>query len=187
MPFFFRLNFNTIFVHLPKEKKMKAIYKYDGPLGTYALEEQNGLLTRLWLGDRMACAWFAQHRHRLSGERFAVIDRLQRAKGIPSFNNQLADTRHVGELARVDFAKHAEAMGAIGINVSGIGELEDAFRRAKAADRTTVIHIDIHPTDWTEGNGSWWECGTPEVSERESVRAARKEHEAGKTRQRVGV
>ena len=33
---------------------MKAIYKYDGPLGTYALEEQNGLLTRLWLGDRMA-------------------------------------------------------------------------------------------------------------------------------------
>ena len=27
---------------------------------------------------------------------FAVIDRLQRAKGIPSFNNQLADTRHVG-------------------------------------------------------------------------------------------
>lgn len=33
---------------------MKAIYKYDGPFGTYALEEQNGLLTRLWLGDRMA-------------------------------------------------------------------------------------------------------------------------------------
>ena len=99
---------------------------------------------------------------------FAVIDRLQRAKGIPSFNNQLADTRHVGELARVDFAKHAEAMGAIGIRVSGIGELEDAFRRAKAADRTTVIHIDVHPTDWTEGNGAWWECGTPEVSPRES-------------------
>jgi 3D-(3,5/4)-trihydroxycyclohexane-1,2-dione acylhydrolase (decyclizing) len=78
-------------------------------------------------------------------------------------------------------------MGAIGINVSGIGELEDAFRRAKAADRTTVIHIDIHPTDWTEGNGAWWECGTPEVSERKAVRAARKEHEAGKKKQRVGV
>ena len=71
--------------------------------------------------------------------------------------------------------------------VSGIGELEDAFRRAKAADRTTVIHVPVHPTDWTEGNGSWWECGTPEVSERASVRAARKEHEAGKRKQRVGV
>ena len=118
---------------------------------------------------------------------FAVIDRLQRAKGIPSFNNQLADTRHAGELVRVDFAKHAEAMGAIGIAVSGIGELEDAFRRAKAADRTTVIHVPVHATDWTEGNGAWWECGTPEVSPRASVRAARKEHEAGKQKQRVGV
>ena len=118
---------------------------------------------------------------------FAVIDRLQRAKGIPSFNNQLADTRHVGELVRVDFAKHAEAMGAIGITVSGIGEFEDAFRRAKAASRTTVIHVPVHPTDWTEGNGAWWECGTPEVSPRESVRATRREHEAAKKRQRVGV
>ena len=60
-------------------------------------------------------------------------------------------------------------------------------RARQAADRTTVIHIDIHPTDWTEGNGSWWECGTPEVSEREAVRAARKEFEAGKKKQRVGV
>jgi 3D-(3,5/4)-trihydroxycyclohexane-1,2-dione acylhydrolase (decyclizing) len=118
---------------------------------------------------------------------FAVIDRLQRAKGIPSFNNQLADTRHEGELVRVDFARHAEAMGAIGIAVSGIGELEDAFRRAKEASRTTVIHVPVHPTDWTEGNGAWWECGTPEVSERASVRAARAEHEAGKRKQRVGV
>jgi 3D-(3,5/4)-trihydroxycyclohexane-1,2-dione acylhydrolase (decyclizing) len=118
---------------------------------------------------------------------FAVIDRLQRAKGIPSFNNQLEDTRHQGELARVDFAKHAEAMGAIGLRARGIGELEDAFRRAKAADRTCVIHVDVHPTDWTEGSGSWWECGTPEVSERQSVREARSAHEEGKRRQRIGV
>lgn len=118
---------------------------------------------------------------------FAVIDRLQRAKGIPSFNNQLADIRHEGELVRVDFAKHAESMGAIGLRASGIGEFEAAFRQAKEASRTTVIHIAVHPTDWTEGNGAWWECGTPEVSSRESVRRARAEHEAGKRRQRVGV
>jgi 3D-(3,5/4)-trihydroxycyclohexane-1,2-dione acylhydrolase (decyclizing) len=119
---------------------------------------------------------------------FAVIDRLQRAKGIPSFNNQLADTRRrAGELVRVDFAKHAEAMGAIGTRAVGIGELEEAFRRAKAADRTTVIHVQVQADDWTEGNGAWWECGTPEVSPRASVRAARREHEAGKRRQRVGV
>jgi 3D-(3,5/4)-trihydroxycyclohexane-1,2-dione acylhydrolase (decyclizing) len=119
---------------------------------------------------------------------YAVIDRLQRAKGIPSFNNQLKDTRHAGgEPARVDFAKHAEAMGALGIRARGIGELEDAFRRAKEADRTAVIHVDVHPTDWTEGSGAWWECGTPEVSGREAVMRAREAHEAGKRRQRLGV
>ena len=36
-------------------------------------------------------------------------------------------------------------MGAIGVRVKSIGDLEDAVRAAKAADRTTVIHIDVHP------------------------------------------
>ena len=117
---------------------------------------------------------------------FAVIDRLQRSKGIPSFNNQL-DSSRVTNLVRVDFAKHAEALGAIGITARGIGELEDAFRRAKDADRTTVIHVAIHATDWTEGNDAWWETGTPEVSERDSVRQAYADHQAGKKRQRAGV
>ncbi|MDX6750969.1 3D-(3,5/4)-trihydroxycyclohexane-1,2-dione acylhydrolase (decyclizing) [Geminicoccaceae bacterium 1502E] len=118
---------------------------------------------------------------------FAVIDRLQRAKGIPSFNNQLADSRHVGELVRVDFAKHAEAMGALGIRARGIGELEEAFRRAKEADRTTVIHIEVQADDWTEGSGAWWECGTPEVSARPKVAEALKAHAQGKKKQRMGV
>jgi len=118
---------------------------------------------------------------------FLVIDRLQRAKGVPSFNNSLDTCRTANGAFRVDFARHAEAMGAIGVTVEGIGELEEAVRAAKQADRTTVIHIAIHPTDWTGNDNSWWECGTPEVSERESVRAARHDHVAGKKKQRVGV
>ncbi len=117
---------------------------------------------------------------------FAVIDRLQRAKGIPSFNNQLEDCR-IQRLERVAFAKHAEAMGAIGMRVHGIGELEQALREAKRASRTVVIHIDVHPRDWTEDNGAWWETGTPACSERESVRAAYQEHAKMKARQRIGV
>ncbi|HFD15087.1 MAG TPA: 3D-(3,5/4)-trihydroxycyclohexane-1,2-dione acylhydrolase (decyclizing) [Rhodospirillales bacterium] len=117
---------------------------------------------------------------------FAVIDRLQRAKGIPGFNNQLEDC-NIRELVPVDFAKHAEAMGAIGMSVRGIGEFEEAFRRAKEADRTTVIHIRVHPRDWTEGNGAWWETGTPGISVRDGVRKAFEEHLAGKRRQRLGV
>ena len=118
---------------------------------------------------------------------FSVIDRLQRNQGIPSFNNQLADTKHAGDLVRVDFAKHAESLGAIGLRARGVSGFEDAFREAQANDRTTLIHVEIDPRDWTEGNGSWWEVGVPEVSPRETVRQARADHEAGKKRQRQGV
>jgi 3D-(3,5/4)-trihydroxycyclohexane-1,2-dione acylhydrolase (decyclizing) len=118
---------------------------------------------------------------------FLVIDRLQRAKGIPSFNNSLDTCRTASGAFRVDFAKHAESMGAIGVTVKSIGDLEDAIRQAQKADRTTVIHIAIHPTDWSGNDNSWWECGTPEVSEREAVKAARHDHVMGKKKQRVGV
>lgn len=118
---------------------------------------------------------------------FAVIDRLQRAKGTPSFNNLLSDSKHVGTLPRVDFAKHAESLGAIGIRVNALGEFEDAFKQAQAADRTVLIHVDVEARNWTEDNGSWWECGTPEVSSREAVRTARTEYDEGKKKQRLGV
>ncbi len=118
---------------------------------------------------------------------FLVIDRLQRAKGIPSFNNSIETCRTAVPPFRVDFAKHAEAMGAIGVRVKSIGDLEAAIQDAMKADRTTVIHIDVHPTDWTGENHSWWECGTPEISSRATVQAARAEHDAGKRRQRLGV
>ncbi|MEZ5904212.1 MAG: thiamine pyrophosphate-dependent enzyme [Geminicoccaceae bacterium] len=85
----------------------------------------------------------------------------------------------------VDFAKHAEAMGAIGIRVQSIGDLEEAVRTAKAADRTTVIHIDA-PDRLDRQRQFPVECGTPEVSERPAVQEARKAHPtAGKKKQRV--
>ncbi len=51
---------------------------------------------------------------------YAVIDRLQTFKGVPSFNNLLKDTRHK-RLVTVDFARHAEAMGAIAEHVRSLG------------------------------------------------------------------
>jgi 3D-(3,5/4)-trihydroxycyclohexane-1,2-dione acylhydrolase (decyclizing) len=114
---------------------------------------------------------------------FAVINRLQMNTGGEEFNNLFAHTRHK-RLFRVDFAKHAEAMGAISEKVETIEELKEAFGRAKAADRSYVIVIETAQYDWTEG-GAWWEVGVPEVSERDQVRLARGEHEAEKKHQRV--
>jgi 3D-(3,5/4)-trihydroxycyclohexane-1,2-dione acylhydrolase (decyclizing) len=116
---------------------------------------------------------------------FAVINRLQNFKGSPSFNNLIKDCRIVSEVA-VDFAKHAESMGAMSETVQSVSELEAAFRRAKAADRTYVICIRVSGHDWTPGD-AWWDVGVPEVSARESVRKARAEHEEGWKKQRIGV
>ncbi len=116
---------------------------------------------------------------------FAVINRLQNAKGSKSFNNLIADCK-IENLVEVDFEKHAASMGAHAETVHSIGDLEQAFARAKKADRTAVIVIKVQSHEWTPGD-AWWEVGVPEVSTRKEVRAARAEFEKGKAKQRVGV
>ncbi|MFV1962496.1 MAG: 3D-(3,5/4)-trihydroxycyclohexane-1,2-dione acylhydrolase (decyclizing) [Acidimicrobiia bacterium] len=116
---------------------------------------------------------------------FAVINRLQVSTSGEEFNNLLEHTKRVDE-TRVDFARHAASMGAIAEKVTGIEELQAAFRRAKAADRSYVIVIDTHPYEWTEG-GAWWEVGVPEVSDREQVLVARAEWDAERKHQRPGI
>ena len=116
---------------------------------------------------------------------YAVINRLQVNQGGEPFNNLLADTRHAGAApARVDFAAHAASMGCNAERVDSLAELEAAVERARAADRTTVIVIDIDPYTWTEG-GAFWEVGVPEVSDRPAVQSARVALEAGKQGQRL--
>lgn len=116
---------------------------------------------------------------------FAVINRLQVNTGGEEFNNLLSTTRHE-RYFHVDFVKHAESMGAVAEKVEHLDDLPAAFERAKAADRSYVIVIDIAQYTWTEG-GAWWEVGIPEVSDREQVRVARAELDAEKKHQRVGV
>lgn len=116
---------------------------------------------------------------------FAVINRLQVHTGGAEFNNLLRTTRNE-EYFRVDFAAHAQSMGAIAERVERIEDLPDAWRRAKAADRSYAIIMDIDQYTWTEG-GAWWEVGIPEVSDREDVRVARAAWEAERKHQRVGV
>ena len=116
---------------------------------------------------------------------FAVINRLQNFKGGASFNNLFEDCRRERDIS-VDFVQHAKSMGAAGEWVRSTSELEQAFQRAKAADRTYVIAIKTHAYQWTPGD-AWWDVGVPETSTRGEVRNARAEHDEGKRKQRIGV
>jgi 3D-(3,5/4)-trihydroxycyclohexane-1,2-dione acylhydrolase (decyclizing) len=116
---------------------------------------------------------------------YAVINRLQNAKGGASFNNLIADCR-VKQPFGVDFAKNAESMGALTRRVESLAELGQALDWAKTTDRTTVITIVSDAFVWTPGD-AWWDVGVPQVSAREAVVAAAQAQQQGRTKQRVGV
>jgi len=115
---------------------------------------------------------------------YAVIHRLQVGQGGVPYGNMLEDVRP--GYTPVDWAAHARSLGCLADDVRDVGELEEAFARARDADRTTVLVIRTAPHDWTPG-GAFWEVGVPETAVRDEVSAARKELLEGKARQRVGL
>jgi 3D-(3,5/4)-trihydroxycyclohexane-1,2-dione acylhydrolase (decyclizing) len=119
---------------------------------------------------------------------FAVINKLQNNTGNESFNNLIADTPTAVDPFTVDFEAHAAAMGANAETVANPAELAEAFKRAKAADKTSVIVMKVDPYEgWTTEGHTWWEVGTPEVSDSASVMEKHAEIEATRTKQRRGL
>ncbi|RID90110.1 3D-(3,5/4)-trihydroxycyclohexane-1,2-dione acylhydrolase (decyclizing) [Gemmobacter lutimaris] len=119
---------------------------------------------------------------------YAVINRLQQFKGVPGFNNLLTDCRVQNRDAplHVDFARHAEAMGAKARKVDSLADLEEAVKWALQNDGPTVISIVSDAHAWVPGDADW-DVGVPEISTFEKVRAARKAQDAIRANQRVGV
>lgn len=119
---------------------------------------------------------------------FAVINKLQNNMGSESFNNLIADTPTATHQVGVDYAAHAAAMGANAETVSNPAELGEAFKRAKAADKTSVIVMNVDPYEgWTTQGHTWWEVGTPEVSDKQSVNDAHADVESNRPKQRKGL
>jgi 3D-(3,5/4)-trihydroxycyclohexane-1,2-dione acylhydrolase (decyclizing) len=145
--------------------------------GSYLMMNSE-LATSVMLGQKLTVVL-------LDNRGYGCINRLQRATGGESFNNLLQHTNHV-TLPEVDFAAHAASLGAQTIKVKGIGELEDALRQARQAERSTVIVIDTDPLASTDAGGYWWDVAVPEVSVRDQVKTARKNYEDALGAQRVG-
>lgn len=119
---------------------------------------------------------------------FAVINKLQNNTGNESFNNLISDCPTIEEPFAVDFEAHARSLGAIAESVANATELVEAFKRAKSADRTYVIVMPVDAYEgWTNEGHTWWEVGTPQVSQSEKVREAHEAWEATRSRQRIGV
>ncbi len=120
---------------------------------------------------------------------FAVINKLQNNTGNESFNNLIKDTpTATAKPFSVDFEAHAKAMGANAVTVANPDELGKAFDAAKAADKTSVIVMQVDAYEgWTNEGHTWWEVGTPHTSENKKIVDAHNEWESSRSKQRKGV
>ncbi|HRX37203.1 MAG TPA: 3D-(3,5/4)-trihydroxycyclohexane-1,2-dione acylhydrolase (decyclizing), partial [Aestuariivirga sp.] len=119
---------------------------------------------------------------------FAVINKLQTNTGNVPFNNLIADCNIESAPFAIDFPAHARAMGAHAEDVHSVDELRQAFVRAQAAKSTCVICLKVDAFEgWTMEGHTWWEIGTPSVSNRADVTKSHEEVERGRARQRAGI
>ena len=111
---------------------------------------------------------------------YGCINNLQMGNGMPSFGTELTDYHE--EIMTVDFAKIAEAYGAVAYNVGNMSELEKSLAEIAESDRSTLIHIKVLPKTMTDGYDSWWNTGIAEVTadgSTEKVLAEKEEKLAG--------
>jgi 3D-(3,5/4)-trihydroxycyclohexane-1,2-dione acylhydrolase (decyclizing) len=117
---------------------------------------------------------------------FSSIGALSRSVGSQGFGTQyryrkngslgLDTEEEPGEPLPVDLATNAEALGARVIRTKDIAGFKDALTEAKGADRTVVIHVPVDRYEGVPDYESFWDVPVAEVSEMESVVAAREEY-----------
>lgn len=121
----------------------------------------------------------------LDNRGFGCINRLQRASGSPNYNNLLSHC--VGENGidvHIDFASHAQAMGAYAQHVDNIDSLKIALKQARVRQGVSVLVIDTTAERITDDGGAWWEVGIAEVSPHNKVQQAYAEQQQNKAQQR---
>jgi 3D-(3,5/4)-trihydroxycyclohexane-1,2-dione acylhydrolase (decyclizing) len=92
--------------------------------------------------------------------------------------------KYDGDTIHVDFAANAASLGAWTIRAETHDELRNALATARKQDRTSVVVVETSYDDRVPGYESWWDVPIAEVSERESVRAARKKYEEVRKKER---
>jgi len=123
---------------------------------------------------------------------FASIGGLSEAVGSSRFGTRyrLRNTATGlldGDRLPIDLAANAASLGANVISVSSVGELEEALHVARAADRTTVVHVETDPLVGSPSSEAWWDVPIAAVSQLDATIVARKAYEQAKTQQRPFV
>ncbi len=126
---------------------------------------------------------------------FKSIGSLSRSLGLGGFGTRFIapqDGVLVGDGAgdtatplHIDYAMNARSLGCNVIECATREEYVAAIKAAQQTDRTTVITIRNDRLHGVPGYESWWDVPTPEVSELQSVQAAREEYEEMRAKERL--
>jgi 3D-(3,5/4)-trihydroxycyclohexane-1,2-dione acylhydrolase (decyclizing) len=126
---------------------------------------------------------------------FNSIGSLSRSLGTDGFGTQYRYRRN-GSLGLdsesspapvlpVDLAANAESLGARVIRCGTIDELRTGLEEAKQSESTVVLAVEVDRYEGVPSYESWWDVPVAEVSEVDSVRAARKAYEEARKRERT--
>lgn len=108
---------------------------------------------------------------------YASIGSLSESVGSGGFACQTrrrgADGQLTGEVVAIDFVANARSLGARAVRASSRAELEAALREARGAGGVSVVVVETDTSVRVGGYDSWWDVPVAEVSEMDSVAAAR--------------
>ena len=120
---------------------------------------------------------------------FASIGALSESLGSQRFGTSYryrgADQDYDGSYLPVDLAANAESLGASVIRCRTIADLAEGLKRAREADRLTVVHIETDPLSPVPSSESWWDVPVSATSSLDSTRSARAAYDAAKRDQRL--
>jgi 3D-(3,5/4)-trihydroxycyclohexane-1,2-dione acylhydrolase (decyclizing) len=123
----------------------------------------------------------------LDNHGFSSIGGLSRSCGNDGMGTEYrfrTNGNYSGKQLPVDFEANAASLGAWTRRASTAQELEAALEAAREQSRTAVVVIETSYDRRVPGYESWWDVPIAEVSERESVKAARREYEKARRKER---
>jgi 3D-(3,5/4)-trihydroxycyclohexane-1,2-dione acylhydrolase (decyclizing) len=124
----------------------------------------------------------------LDNHGFSSIGGLSRACGNKGMGTEYRYRRNgklEGDAIAVDFVANARSMGAEAVRAGTRDELRKALKDGRKSSKTSVIVIETSYSQRVPGYESWWDVPIAEVSEIESVRAARKYYVEARKKQRM--
>ncbi len=124
----------------------------------------------------------------LDNHGFSSIGALSRScgnEGMGTNYRYRKGEKYEGEILPVDFVANAASLGAWAIRANSTEELATALDAAHKQPQTSVVVVETSYDERVPGYESWWDVAIAEVSKSEKVKAARKDYEEVRKKERL--